>query len=246
MTLSQKKRVSNDRWIKENYRQVKLSMPQSEAEELEHDCSSRKLSKAGFIRAAIKEKMMRDRAKPTPTSSPPDSYPEDEDEIPQDAVSRPIQPFDTSDDDTDTEEYPQSKEEWLAWSVLRESESVDEWRCRLNHALGKFSGINAALWMAAMPKDSLDLLQGFDAESMEQRRKQQEEQRAQELEQSAPIPCPTFCWDDGLSPEQREERLKADRQRFRELDAIRKKRRFTQKEHLEFIHLLTIHKDDKQ
>ena len=189
---------------------------------------------------------MRDRAKPTPTSSPPDSYPEDEDEIPQDAVSRPIQPIDTSDDDTDTEEYPQSKEEWLAWSVLRESESVDEWRCRLNHALGKFSGINAALWMAAMPKDSLDLLQGFDAESMEQRRKQQEEQRAQELEQSAPIPCPTFCWNDGLSPEQREERLKADRQRFRELDAIRKKRRFTQKEHLEFIHLLTIHKDDKQ
>lgn len=60
MALSEKKRISNDRWIKENYRQVKLSMPKAEAEELDAYCSSRNLSKAGFIRAAIKEKMVRD------------------------------------------------------------------------------------------------------------------------------------------------------------------------------------------
>lgn len=60
MALSEKKRISNDRWIKENYRQVKLSMPKSEAEKLDAYCSARNLSKAGFIRVAIKEKMERD------------------------------------------------------------------------------------------------------------------------------------------------------------------------------------------
>lgn len=35
-------------------------MPKAEAEELDAYCSSRNLSKAGFIRAAIKEKMVRD------------------------------------------------------------------------------------------------------------------------------------------------------------------------------------------
>lgn len=60
MPLSEKKRITNDRWIKENYRQVKLSMPKAEAEELDTYCSSRNISKAGFIRTAIKEKMERD------------------------------------------------------------------------------------------------------------------------------------------------------------------------------------------
>ncbi len=60
MALSAKKRISNDRWIKENYKQVKLSMPKAEAELLDSYCLSRNLSKAGFIRAAIKEKMDRD------------------------------------------------------------------------------------------------------------------------------------------------------------------------------------------
>ena len=60
MALSKKKRISNDKWIKENYRRVSLSMPKSEAEVLEIYCSSHSLSKAGFIREAIKEKMVRD------------------------------------------------------------------------------------------------------------------------------------------------------------------------------------------
>lgn len=60
MPLSEKKRITNDRWIKENYKQVKLSMPKAEAEELDAYCSSHNVSKAGFIRTAIKEKMERD------------------------------------------------------------------------------------------------------------------------------------------------------------------------------------------
>ena len=60
MALSEKKRISNDKWIKENYRQVKLSMPKSEAELLNWYCTTYDLSKAGFIRKAIKEKMAKD------------------------------------------------------------------------------------------------------------------------------------------------------------------------------------------
>lgn len=57
MALSPKKHISNDRWIKEHYRQVKLSMPKSNAELLDWYCTTYDLSKAGFIREAIKEKM---------------------------------------------------------------------------------------------------------------------------------------------------------------------------------------------
>lgn len=62
MALSEKKRASNDKWIKENYKQVKLSMPNEEAETLEEYCAAHQLTKAGFIRQAIKEKMERDQA----------------------------------------------------------------------------------------------------------------------------------------------------------------------------------------
>lgn len=73
MALSDKKRVSNDRWIKENYKQVKLSMPKVEAETLEAYCSSRNISKAGFIRAAIKEKMEREGSATTTNNIESDS-----------------------------------------------------------------------------------------------------------------------------------------------------------------------------
>ncbi len=62
MTLSASQRRANDKYIRENYRQVKLSMPKAEAEELDAYCTARNLSKAGFIRAAIKEKMEREGA----------------------------------------------------------------------------------------------------------------------------------------------------------------------------------------
>lgn len=60
MALSEAQRKANDKYIANNYKQVKLSMPKSEAEELEAYCAVRDISKAGFIRQAIKEKMERD------------------------------------------------------------------------------------------------------------------------------------------------------------------------------------------
>lgn len=62
MALSDKKRKSNDKWISENYKQVKLSMPNAEAEALEEHCKAFNYTKAGFIRQAIKEKIERDHA----------------------------------------------------------------------------------------------------------------------------------------------------------------------------------------
>lgn len=60
VALTDAQRKANDKYIKENYKQVKLSMPRKEAEELEEYCDAKKCSKAGFIRAAIKEKMGRE------------------------------------------------------------------------------------------------------------------------------------------------------------------------------------------
>ncbi len=61
MALSASQRKANDKYIKENYKQVKLSMPKEEAEILEAYCAEHQLTKAGFIRTAIKEKMERDQ-----------------------------------------------------------------------------------------------------------------------------------------------------------------------------------------
>lgn len=60
MALSEKKKISNKRWTDENYKQVKLSVPNREAELLDAYCVAKSTSKAGFIRAAIKEKMIRE------------------------------------------------------------------------------------------------------------------------------------------------------------------------------------------
>ena len=59
--LSASQRKANDRYIKAHYTQVKLSMPNSEAEALDSYCKAHGLTKAGFIRAAIQEKMERDQ-----------------------------------------------------------------------------------------------------------------------------------------------------------------------------------------
>ena len=61
MALSEAQRRANDKYIKENYSQVKLSMPKAEAAVLNQYCKERGLTKAGFIREAIKEKMERDK-----------------------------------------------------------------------------------------------------------------------------------------------------------------------------------------
>lgn len=60
MALSDAQRKANDKYIKEHYRQVKLSMPNEEADALEEYCAAHSYTKAGFIRQAIREKMERD------------------------------------------------------------------------------------------------------------------------------------------------------------------------------------------
>lgn len=62
MALSEAQRRANEKYIKEHYRQVKLSMPNEEAEALEKHCAEFSYTKAGFIRQAITEKIERDNA----------------------------------------------------------------------------------------------------------------------------------------------------------------------------------------
>lgn len=59
ITVSDAKRKANDKYIKEHYKQVKLSMPNEEAEILDRYCKEKGHTKAGFIRQAIKDKMYR-------------------------------------------------------------------------------------------------------------------------------------------------------------------------------------------
>ena len=61
MALSEAQRKAHDKYFKENYRQVKLSMPKNEADTLEFFCNTFGYSKAGFIRLAIAEKMDREK-----------------------------------------------------------------------------------------------------------------------------------------------------------------------------------------
>lgn len=61
MALSEAQRKANDKYIKEHYRQVKLSMPNEEADALDEFCSTHGYTKAGFIRKAIQEKMDREK-----------------------------------------------------------------------------------------------------------------------------------------------------------------------------------------
>ena len=62
MPISDAQRRAHEKYFKENYRQVKLSMPNEEADELEKHCADYGYTKAGFIRQSIREKMARDKA----------------------------------------------------------------------------------------------------------------------------------------------------------------------------------------
>ena len=57
LALTEARKKANEKYIQNNYKQVKLSMPNAEAEELEIYCKTREWTKAGFIRQAIKQKM---------------------------------------------------------------------------------------------------------------------------------------------------------------------------------------------
>ena len=60
MALSDSRRKANDRYIKEHYARVALSMPKDEAAALNDYCERHKLSKAGFIRDLIKAAISED------------------------------------------------------------------------------------------------------------------------------------------------------------------------------------------
>ncbi len=62
MPISEAQRRAHEKYFKDNYRQVKLSMPNEEAEVLEKHCAAHGYTKAGFIRQAIREAIERDNA----------------------------------------------------------------------------------------------------------------------------------------------------------------------------------------
>ena len=55
MAVTDAQKWAHEKYFKENYAQVKLSMPKEEAEALERYCAEHGLTKAGFIRQLIKE-----------------------------------------------------------------------------------------------------------------------------------------------------------------------------------------------
>lgn len=63
MSVSEAQKRASKKYFDLNYKQVKLSMPTKEAEELEAHCIKNNYSKAGFIREAIREKMDKDNKK---------------------------------------------------------------------------------------------------------------------------------------------------------------------------------------
>ena len=59
MAVSEAKKKANKKWNEANYKQIKLSIPNEEAEILENHCRKNGYTKAGFIRQAIKDKILR-------------------------------------------------------------------------------------------------------------------------------------------------------------------------------------------
>lgn len=57
MAVSEAQKRASKKYFDNNYKQVKLSMPIKEAETLDIYCKEHKCSKAGFIRALIREKL---------------------------------------------------------------------------------------------------------------------------------------------------------------------------------------------
>lgn len=57
MAITDAQRRAHEKYFSKAYKQVKLAMPIEEAEALERYCTMHNLSKAGFIRQAIKAAM---------------------------------------------------------------------------------------------------------------------------------------------------------------------------------------------
>ena len=61
MTVSEAKRRANDKWTKANYRRLNIAMPLNEYDDFNNFCKENNITKNGFVREAIKEKMERDK-----------------------------------------------------------------------------------------------------------------------------------------------------------------------------------------
>lgn len=60
MALTPARKKANEKYISNNYSSLNIRAPKDEVEAVTKYCEKRGLTKAGFIRAAIKEKMDRD------------------------------------------------------------------------------------------------------------------------------------------------------------------------------------------
>lgn len=60
MAITESQRRAHDKYFSKAYKQVKLAMPNDEADALEKFCSEHGYTKAGFIRRAISETMARE------------------------------------------------------------------------------------------------------------------------------------------------------------------------------------------
>jgi hypothetical protein len=59
MALSEKQRKANDKYIKENYQRLPVSYPKEFCETVRNEAKRHGLSLAGFVKAAIEEKIHR-------------------------------------------------------------------------------------------------------------------------------------------------------------------------------------------
>lgn len=64
MAITEAQRRAHDKYFSKAYRQVKLSMPNDEADALDQHCQKFGFTRAGFIRRAIVEAMERDNSQP--------------------------------------------------------------------------------------------------------------------------------------------------------------------------------------
>lgn len=61
MPVSEAKKRANKKWEDANCKQIRLVLPLEQAERLENHCKTYNLSKNGFIKTAIDEKLERDK-----------------------------------------------------------------------------------------------------------------------------------------------------------------------------------------
>jgi len=60
MPISEAKKRANKKWHDANYKRINIAMSKEDAEQLDRYCKNKDITKNGFIKTAIKEKMERE------------------------------------------------------------------------------------------------------------------------------------------------------------------------------------------